>query len=203
MWAPTRLCETIVMASMDQQRKLARPAHLTTTHHPNVFSKFYVYRIDCNFRVIKIPARSEGTCVADAEANYFSSFAGQKNYVMANLIVPILLELGKAARRENRRDSFATDVTSRQTKATDAVPDGEASTEHYAAFAGKPQYVISNLFLPLLLKLQTKIEQQAKHSKKIVKVSSDSLPFCSDMKFRATCRMNWKMGQERWKPHEE
>ena len=62
------------------------------------------------------------------------------------------------------------------TKATDAVPDSEASTEHYAAFAGKPQYVISNLFLPLLLKLQTKIEQQAKHSKKIVKVSSDSLP---------------------------
>ena len=103
-WASTRLCEMMgQMTVMDQQHKLARPAQLTTTYQPNAFSKFYVYRIDCNFRFIKIPARSEGTCVADAEANYFSSFAGQKNYVIANLVAPILLELGKAARKEDTR----------------------------------------------------------------------------------------------------
>ena len=177
-WASTRLCEMMgQMTVMDQQHKLARPAQLTTTYQPNAFSKFYVYRIDCNFRFIKIPARSEGTCVADAEANYFSSFAGQKNYVIANLVAPILLELGKAARKEDTRgrkwgkkieapsemkDSpIVVKSTCHTTDAADALSSGKASTEHYAAFAGKRKYVISNLFLPVLLKLQIIMEQKS------------------------------------------
>ena len=84
----------------------------------------FVFRAkpDKNGKLLKFKARLVANGNNQQEGiNYFSSFAGQKNYVMANLIVPILLELGKAARRENRRDSFATDVTSRQTKATDAA----------------------------------------------------------------------------------
>ena len=40
-------------------------AQLTTTYQPIAFSKCYVYRIECNFRVIKMPTHSEDKCAAD------------------------------------------------------------------------------------------------------------------------------------------
>ena len=107
--------------------------------------------------------------------------------MIANLIVPILLELGKAARKED-------------------TGSGKWGNEHYAAFAGKRKYIICNLFSPVLLKLQTRMEQKsmAAPSKKqgrgeVTKVADKMMSFMVGKRF-AAFKLDSTMGQENLSP---